>query len=591
MTVIRRRSGTSTPGRLDTDLWRAGSLAERLEFAPWPALPPPSSPRLTAGEQLLPARTCGASSGGWRSDFLGLHRCLRAARRVGRYGGGHGRRRRGPDWHAGGDARGRGTAGLPDRAGAGCTWAARPTSPAAVKRDLPDRSVDGMRTQAFSMLGAAYAAGVRYVDAGPFLRPGGGVPGPRPAERGHANVIIGLQVGLPLHRRLAARRPQAEVKEHSPAMFTTQLAQSRALLGERIALYQVHSLTLDSGLWTDAPLLAALSRLRAEGVIIGLSTSGPRQAEAIRRALTLTVDGQQLFTATEVTWNLLEPSAGPAAAEAAEAGWAILIKEAVANGRLTAAGDPPQSMTALAAAHGVAEDAIALAAALAQPWASVVLSGAVTDVDRMRTWPRSASANSRSSAWPRPRPPTGRSGRPGPGTELLPAEPHATTRLPGYNQSPPIPSIMAATSAPTDRRRLRPALRPRPGSTSAAAASAGSPVRTSSQTSRDGSHRSSRISASRPCRASTAPAIRSAVSAASAAAAAYKKTPVFPALTVASSSSTLLRSRSRMTSGEIGCRVAGSPWTIRLTRHSPSTEQVYRCAWRSGRSRIARRGL
>src|SRR6201989_1999979 len=174
---------------------------------------------------------------------------------------------------------------------------------------------------------------------------------------------------------LAARQ---EVKDHSLAMFTTQLAQSRALLGDRLTLYQVHSLTLDSGLFTDPALLAALSRLRAEGVIIGLSTSGPRQADTIRRALSLTVDGQPLFTAAEVTWNLLEPSAGPAAAEAAAAGWAVLVKEAVANGRPTPAGGPPASLTALAAAHGVSEDAIALAAALAQPWASVVLSGAGT---------------------------------------------------------------------------------------------------------------------------------------------------------------------------------------------------------------------
>jgi aryl-alcohol dehydrogenase-like predicted oxidoreductase len=79
-----------------------------------------------------------------------------------------------------------------------------------------------------------------------------------------------------------------------------------------------------------------------------------------------------------VTWNLLEPSAGPAAAEAAAAGWAVLIKEAVANGRLTPAGAPPQAVTALAKAWDVTEDAIALAAALASPWASVVLSGAVT---------------------------------------------------------------------------------------------------------------------------------------------------------------------------------------------------------------------
>src|SRR5262249_41287467 len=144
--------------------------------------------------------------------------------------------------------------------------------------------------------------------------------------------------------------------------------------------------TVDSGVFTDAALLAALSRLRAESVIIGLSASGPHQADTIRRAMSLAVDGQQLFSATEVAWNVLEPSVSPAAAEtpaagaaeAAAAGWAVLVKEAVANGRLTAAGGPPAPLTALAAARGVTEDAIALAAALAQPWASVVLSGAVT---------------------------------------------------------------------------------------------------------------------------------------------------------------------------------------------------------------------
>ncbi len=126
-------------------------------------------------------------------------------------------------------------------------------------------------------------------------------------------------------------------------------------------------------MFTDAPLLTALARLRAERVIIGVTASGPGQAETVRRVLELTVDGQQLVTSAQVTWNLLEPSVGPAAA-----GWAVLVKEAVANGRLTPAGGPPAPVTAPAAARGVTEDAIALAAVLAQPWASVVLSGAVT---------------------------------------------------------------------------------------------------------------------------------------------------------------------------------------------------------------------
>ena len=246
------------------------------------------------------------------------------------------------------------------------------------EQDLPDRSVAGMRARTYSMLDAAYASGVRYVDAARSYGLSEEFLAGWLAERVHADVVVGSKWGYRYTGGWRLDAPQQEVKEHSLAMFTTQLAQSRALLGDRLTLYQVHSLTVDSGLFTDAPLLAALSRLRAEGVIIGLSASGPHQAEAIRRALPQTVDGQPLFTAVEVTWNLLEPSAGPAAAEAAAAGWAVLVKEAVANGRLTPAGDPPASLTALAAERGVTEDAIALAAALAQPWASVVLSGAVT---------------------------------------------------------------------------------------------------------------------------------------------------------------------------------------------------------------------
>ena len=37
----------------------------------------------------------------------------------------------------------------------------------------------------------------------------------------------------------------------------------------------------------------------------------------------------------QATWNLLEPSAGPALAEARAAGMGVIIKEALANGRLT----------------------------------------------------------------------------------------------------------------------------------------------------------------------------------------------------------------------------------------------------------------
>jgi aryl-alcohol dehydrogenase-like predicted oxidoreductase len=269
--------------------------------------------------------------------------------------------------------------------------------------DLPERTVAAMRAQTFSVLDAAYEAGIRYVDvarsygrAEEFLS--GWLAGP-----GHGELVVGSKWGYRYTGDWRLEADQHEVKEHSLVMFTGQLGETRSLLGGRLALYQVHSLTLESPLFGDPALLAALGALRDSGVIVGLTTSGPHQADTLRRALDVSVGGQPLFAAAQVTWNLLEPSVGTAAAEAAAAGWAVLVKEALANGRLApaegadgadgaeradgATGDagadgdapgPPARLSALAAERGTGEDAIALAAALGNPWATVVLSGAVT---------------------------------------------------------------------------------------------------------------------------------------------------------------------------------------------------------------------
>ena len=268
------------------------------------------------------------------------------------------------------------------RIGLGLAALGRPAYITSGRReDLPDRSVPAMRARTFSVLDTAYDAGVRYVDAArSYGRAEESLAGWL-AVRKHADVVVGSKWGYRYTGGWRLDAEPQEVKDHSLTMFTTQLAETRALLGHRLTLYQVHSLTPDSGVLGDRPLLAALSRLRAEGVLIGLTTSGPSQADTLRRALRATVDGHPLFSVAEVTWNLLEPSVAPAAAEAAAGGWTILVKEALANGRLVAGGGgpgPPAPLAGLAAARGVTADAIAIAAALANPWAGVVLSGAVT---------------------------------------------------------------------------------------------------------------------------------------------------------------------------------------------------------------------
>jgi aryl-alcohol dehydrogenase-like predicted oxidoreductase len=231
------------------------------------------------------------------------------------------------------------------------------------------------------VLDAAYAAGVRYFDAARSYGRAEEFLGGWLATRGYPDAVCGSKWGYRYTGDWRLDAAKHEVKEHSLAMFSTQLAETRALLGPRLALYQVHSLTEDSPLLGDAALLDALGALRDSGVRVGLSTSGPAQAVTLRRAMTAEAGGRPVFSAAQVTWNLLETSVAGAAAEAAAAGWAVLVKEGMANGRLapgTGPGGPPAALARAAASAGTSTDALAIAAALAQPWATVVLSGVVT---------------------------------------------------------------------------------------------------------------------------------------------------------------------------------------------------------------------
>lgn len=247
--------------------------------------------------------------------------------------------------------------------------------------DLPDRSVAGLRERSFAVLDAAYGAGVRYFDAARSYGRAEEFLGGWLDARGHQDAVCGSKWGYRYTGDWRLDAARHEVKEHSLAMFTAQLAETRALLGPRLALYQVHSLTEDSPLLGGTALLGALGALRDSGVRVGLSTSGPAQAVTLRRALDAQSGGRPLFSVAQVTWNLLETSVAAAAAEAAGAGWAILVKEGMANGRLAPGdgpGGPPAALVRAAAGAGTGTDALALAAALAQPWVTVVLSGVVT---------------------------------------------------------------------------------------------------------------------------------------------------------------------------------------------------------------------
>jgi len=88
----------------------------------------------------------------------------------------------------------------------------------------------------------------------------------------------------------------------------------------------------------------------------------------------------------QATFNCLEPSLAAPLAAAHDAGLGVIVKEALANGRLTPANTRPEdaslvrALGATAARLGRGIDQLALAFVLAQPFVDVVLSCAATTV-------------------------------------------------------------------------------------------------------------------------------------------------------------------------------------------------------------------
>ncbi|MFU8888516.1 MAG: aldo/keto reductase [Trueperaceae bacterium] len=249
-----------------------------------------------------------------------------------------------------------------------------------------ERSVAAMEARAHEVLDAAWAGGVRAFDAARSYGRAEAFLASWLARRGIApsDALVSSKWGYTYTADWQIDAETHEVKEHSLAALRRQWPESRALLGDHLALYQVHSVTPDSPALGDDALLAELAGLRRGGLRIGLSTSGPRQGEVVARAVKVRVDGERLFDAVQATWNLLEPSVGPALAAARDAGMGVIVKEALANGRLTDRNqDADFAKQRALLAHeaerlGTTVDALALAAVLAQPWADVVLSGATT---------------------------------------------------------------------------------------------------------------------------------------------------------------------------------------------------------------------
>jgi aryl-alcohol dehydrogenase-like predicted oxidoreductase len=254
--------------------------------------------------------------------------------------------------------------------------------------DWGDESSEAaMEHRAHRVLDTAWSNGIRYFDVARSYGQGEKFLGSwlRSRSLAQSAVAVGSKWGYTYTADWKIQAPSHEIKNHTLSTLQKQWRESVEWLNGYLDLYQIHSATMDSGVLDNHSVLDELARLKSEGTHIGLSLSGPEQTAALRKAMALNLDRSPLFETVQATWNLLEPSAGPALAEAHAAGMGVIIKEALANGRLTSRNPDPgfgpklKILQREAARFDSSVDAVALATCLLQPFVDVVLSGAVTE--------------------------------------------------------------------------------------------------------------------------------------------------------------------------------------------------------------------
>lgn len=251
-----------------------------------------------------------------------------------------------------------------------------------------DYVIEAMERRTHRMLNAAYAHGIRYFDVARSYGRGEDFLRTWLEEKQPPDVFVASKWGYTYTADWQVDAEQHEVKEHSLDKLKEQWAESK-VLQPYLQLYQIHSATLETGVLDNEDVLAYLADLKSAGVKIGLSVSGPQQAATLERAMHVNINGGYLFDTVQATFNILEQSMAEPLAIAAEAGMGVIIKEALANGRLTPRnGDPAfakthDTLANMARKYEVGMDAIALAFVLAQPWAHIVLSGAAVETHLM----------------------------------------------------------------------------------------------------------------------------------------------------------------------------------------------------------------
>jgi len=227
-------------------------------------------------------------------------------------------------------------------------------------------SLDAFRKAGIEMLESAYEQGVRYFDTAPGYGMAEQLIMDWTKTKNDSNIEIATKWGYTYVANFDLNATQHEVKEHSLFKLNKQWTQSKKLL-PLLTTYQIHSATFETGVLDNPNILNRLFALKqAHNIRMGITTTGANQVEVLKKAIDVEINGTLLFDVFQVTYNLFDQSLANVVKEHLTKNKRLVIKEALANGRVFPNDNYPhyaktyEILHSLANKYGVGIDAIAL---------------------------------------------------------------------------------------------------------------------------------------------------------------------------------------------------------------------------------------
>lgn len=245
-----------------------------------------------------------------------------------------------------------------------------------------DFDLASFKSSAAEMIQKAYEGGIRYFDTAPGYGIAEEVLIEWLKHQNDPSIEVATKWGYTYTAGFRSDARTHEVKDHNLPKLNEQWAISKKLL-PYLTTYQVHSATFESGILQNREVLEQLASIKeVYNLKIGITTSGANQNEVILAALEVVVRNKVLFDTFQVTYNIFDQRLGEIISRFEETGLRLIVKEAMANGRIFRSDRFPHYdlnyalSEKLAQEYEVGVDAIALRFVIDSIRPSVVLSGA-----------------------------------------------------------------------------------------------------------------------------------------------------------------------------------------------------------------------